>query len=603
MLGLVTASAQAFVLVLFSGVWRLLFPSPEENLEVMPGVDVPDSSGVTAMIDGLEAFSRSHDIFDNWKLSMLVWLTALSLALAIVAAVAQWGYTQISRYVGFRMIVDLRVKVARHLMGLSMHYHGTRRFGDMLSRVSSDVSQTLNAVNVISRSVILEPINAIAVIAMMMWTAPWTTVAVVGALPIALVPVMRLTRKVRKGSTKSSVSLGASVQALTQMFQGIRTVKSFGGEERELNGYRELNEGYLRTSMRMVKAIALTHAWTAFYSIAALSVLIFAIGFAQLQFSIFPKPGEMMAWFLMVARLNNHVKVAAKSFSRLGEAAGSSQRILELLDEAPDVSEAAHPVRIGALDGPLRFEGVSYRYPDGEGFALQGIDLELRTGETLALVGPSGSGKSTLMDLVARLIDPTEGRVSLDGHALSELAIADWTGLYAMVSQAPFLFHATVGENIGYGRDGATQADIEEAAQAADIHAFIASLPEGYETNVADMGTRLSGGQAQRITIARALLKGAPLLLLDEATSSLDSESEAEVQRALTRLMEDRTVLVIAHRLSTVRRADRIAVLDKGKLVELGTHDELLALGGTYANLHELQQFDPERSTASEAKT
>jgi subfamily B ATP-binding cassette protein MsbA len=344
--------------------------------------------------------------------------------------------------------------------------------------------------------------------------------------------------------------------------------------------------------MRMVRAIALSHAWAVFYSTAGVTALVLVLGLLKIRFDLFPDAGVMSAWFVVIARLSNFVKDSTKTWTKVEESVGASARIQELLDERPDVVERPDARPIARIERGLAFERVGFTYPGGEAPALREIELEIRPGETLALVGPSGAGKSTFVDLVARFVDPTSGRITVDGVDLRELRLADWNALHAMVGQVPFLFHSSIGENIAYGRPGASQAEIETAARAAHIHDFVATLPQGYATNVADMGSRLSGGQRQRITIARALLKRAPILLLDEATSALDSESEAEVQKALDELMRGKTVIVVAHRLSTIQRADRIAVLERGRLVEIGAHAELLARGGTYARLWALQRLE-----------
>ena len=299
----------------------------------------------------------------------------------------------------------------------------------------------------------------------------------------------------------------------------------------------------------------------------------------------------MLTFFLMISQASSHLKRTTRVIAQISEAQGAARRLQDILDERPDVVERPDAVTLSGLGSGIRFEGVGFEYPDeDEGeeedsappstFALSSTTS--RSGfETLALVGPSGSGKSTMLDLVARFVDPSSGRVTVDGHDLKDVTFDSWTSSYALVTQAPFLFHASIAENIRYGRPDASQEEVVAAARAANIHEFIEALPEGYETNVKDAGTRLSGGQRQRITIARALLRDPELLLLDEATSALDTESEAVVQAALEEMMVGRTTIVIAHRLSTVERRS-IAVLDGGR-VGFGSHEELAGGGSTRA--------------------
>lgn len=513
--------------------------------------------------------------------------------LTVGAAAAAYWFNQLTSLVSLRMVVDLRLRIAEHLMNLSLHYHGRRRLGDLLSRVSSDMQATLNAINIWFKDFLRNGFTAIFYLAVAAYCAPVLTAVMVLMTPFLAVPVAKLAKKVRKRSTKSYSSLGASVQVLSQMFVGIRTVKAFRAEKSELERYRELNENYLDDSMRLVRTVSQTQAWTISYTHLGLGVLLLLVGVGSIEWGLFTDFGAMSAFFLANAQAYSAIKRLTRAITNVEVSVGASQRLEELLAERPGVvdSEAARPIE--PFHESIRFEGVSFAYPDGDGAALDGIDLEVRAGETLAIVGASGSGKSTLMSLVSRFFDPTSGRVVVDGHDLREVTLDSWTENYSLVDQAPFLFHASIEENLRYGKRDATHEEIVAACRAAQIHDFVEALPDGYETNVEDAGARLSGGQRQRITIARALLKGAPLLLLDEATSALDTESERGVQEALDVLMRGRTVIVIAHRLSTIRGADRIAVLDRGRLVELGTHDELWAERGAYARALELQELVP----------
>jgi ATP-binding cassette, subfamily B, bacterial MsbA len=492
--------------------------------------------------------------------------------------------------IGEHIVCDLRTTLYNHLHHLSLDFYAGRRVGEIVSRLSSDVTQmrtvlTSNVTMLLGQSVSL--VGALAIVATI---NTHLTLFILALFPALILVAVFFGRRIQKISTGVQDQLADSTTVAEEALQGIRVVKSFGREPYERERYGSAIQKAFRASVRM----AISNSLFA-------TVMMF-LGFGSIAAIMWYGGREVIAGRLTLAMINGFLMYGimiagtmaglAGLYGQFRAALGGVQRVFEILDMRPSVQDAPDAEILPAAQGHIRFDNVTFQYEPNVP-VIRGITLDISAGEILALVGPSGAGKSTLFNLIPRFYDPAGGSIQIDGHDLRSVTQESLRAEMAMVPQETMLFGGTIRENILYGRLDATEAEMIEAARAANAHDFVMEFPLGYETIVGERGAKLSGGQRQRIAVARAILKNPRILLLDEATSSLDNDSEGLVQDALNRLMEGRTTVIIAHRLSTIKVAHRIAVLNGGRIVELGTHHELMRLDGLYAHLYSMQFRDP----------
>jgi subfamily B ATP-binding cassette protein MsbA len=485
------------------------------------------------------------------------------------------------------VVRDLRNRLVAKVLELPLSYFSDARKGDLMSRASADVQEVDSSIIGVVESVAREPIVILGSLAFMLYVSP----ALLGfALLLMLfsgLVIGRLGLALRRQSKEAQSNLGLVSAILEETLGGLRIIKGFNAQRWQQARYERENARYAALLTRISRRRDLASPLSEFLGIVAVAIILW-FGARQVFSGEMTAPTFITFLYAFYNIIEPAKHLSAASYS-IRKGLGALERVEALLAEAVSIRDRADAQPVRTFERAIEFHNVSFRYPNAESYALKSIDLTIPKGKVIALVGASGAGKSTLADLLPRFYDATEGRILLDGVDIRQLRIRDLRALMGIVSQEAILFNDTVRNNIAFGLEGISDADIEAAARAAHAHEFITALPDGYDTNIGERGTKLSGGQRQRLTIARALLRNPPILILDEATSALDSESEKIVQAALNRLLQNRTALVIAHRLSTVQHADEILVLDRGQIVERGGHDDLIRQSGIYRNLVALQ--------------
>ena len=525
------------------------------------------------------------DVFINPKEGSLYLISLAVIVIFFVKGVATFGQSVLMSLIGNRIVADLRTALYASIQKQTLSFFTKNPTGILISRVTNDVQLVHGAVSYDVASMAKEPIALVALISVAFYRDWQLALIAMVIFPLAAYPIVALGRRIRKATTKTQVTMGGLTSLLQETISGSRIVKAFGMEAHEKKRFQKENEQLFRLHMRIAVIKALTSPIMEFLGGLAIAFIIFYGGYQVLQGH--STAGNFFSFIAALLMLYDPMRKIATVNNDIQQGIAAATRVFDVVDHVPEIQDKEHAKPLPPIQKGISFRNVSFSY--GDELVLKNINLDIRAGEAVAFVGMSGGGKTTLVNLIPRFYDVTDGAILIDDTDIRDVTMKSLMAQIGIVAQQTFLFNDTVRNNIAYGAAQTSDERITEVSRAAHAHGFVTDLPHGYDTVIGELGAKLSGGERQRISIARALLKDAPILILDEATSSLDTDSEREVQDALENLMKNRTTLVIAHRLSTIRNVDRIVVLSDGEIVEEGTHDDLIARKGEYSRLYHLQ--------------